>query len=152
MICLCLVDNIVHGTLYNYGLQFSYDWAVPYWRLTQIAFALGWINIITAFAIQANNLRMKRKTEQPTAVFGREGSETKKAQEESTSAKEHKEVEPAKPPEEKLITTPKPEAQENEEPKQSDEESEQESQLPEDEPDEIPSLASLFETLPPERT
>jgi len=30
---LTLFDNIVHGTLYNYGLQFSYDWANPYWTL-----------------------------------------------------------------------------------------------------------------------
>ena len=25
------IDRIVHGDLYNYGLQFSYEWAVPYW-------------------------------------------------------------------------------------------------------------------------
>jgi len=30
-----LLDNIVHGTLYNYGLQFSYDWATPYWSILQ---------------------------------------------------------------------------------------------------------------------
>ena len=25
------IDQIVYGDLYNYGLQFSYEWAVPYW-------------------------------------------------------------------------------------------------------------------------
>jgi uncharacterized Zn-finger protein len=25
------IDSIVHGDLYNFGLQFSYDWAVEYW-------------------------------------------------------------------------------------------------------------------------
>lgn len=25
------LDFIVHGTLYEYGLEFSYDWAVEYW-------------------------------------------------------------------------------------------------------------------------
>jgi hypothetical protein len=27
------IDTIVHKVLYNYGLQFSYDWATPYWGL-----------------------------------------------------------------------------------------------------------------------
>ena len=65
MICLSQIDNIVHGTLYSYGLQFSYDWANPYWRLTQIGFTVGWLNIIIAFAVQLNNIRMKNKAEQP---------------------------------------------------------------------------------------
>jgi len=38
--CLTLLDNIVHGTLYNYGLQFSYDWANPYWMLLKIVQAM----------------------------------------------------------------------------------------------------------------
>lgn len=28
---LALIDRIVHGTLYNYGLEYSAAWAVPYW-------------------------------------------------------------------------------------------------------------------------
>jgi len=35
--CLTLLDKIVHGTLYNYGLQFSYNWANPYWMILRIA-------------------------------------------------------------------------------------------------------------------
>ena len=38
--CLTLLDNVVHGTLYNYGLQFSYDWANPYWMLLRIVQAM----------------------------------------------------------------------------------------------------------------
>jgi len=30
---LTLYDKIVHGQLYNYGLQFSVEWANPYWTL-----------------------------------------------------------------------------------------------------------------------
>jgi len=37
---LTLLDNIVHGTLYNFGLQFSYDWANPYWMLLRIVLAM----------------------------------------------------------------------------------------------------------------
>jgi hypothetical protein len=34
------LDNIVHGTLYNYGLQFSYEWANPYWSVLRTVQAL----------------------------------------------------------------------------------------------------------------
>jgi len=37
---LILLDKIVHGTLYDYGLQFSYDWANPYWMLLKIVQAM----------------------------------------------------------------------------------------------------------------
>jgi hypothetical protein len=37
---LILLDKIVHGTLYNYGLKFSYDWANPYWTLLRIVQAM----------------------------------------------------------------------------------------------------------------
>ena len=37
---LSMLDMIVHGTLYQYGLQFSYDWANPYWMLLRIIQAL----------------------------------------------------------------------------------------------------------------
>ena len=31
MFLLGQIDSIVHGDLYNFGLQFSTDWAGPYW-------------------------------------------------------------------------------------------------------------------------
>ena len=37
---LTLFDKLVHGTLYHYGLQFSYDWAIPYWTIMRIIQAL----------------------------------------------------------------------------------------------------------------
>ena len=30
------IDNIVHGDLYRYGLQFSYEWAGPYWNYSRL--------------------------------------------------------------------------------------------------------------------
>jgi len=33
---LSMLDQIVHGQLYYYGLQFSLDWANPYWSLLRI--------------------------------------------------------------------------------------------------------------------
>ena len=43
---LTLLDNIVHGSLYHYGLQFSYDWANPYWMTLKIVQALLGLTII----------------------------------------------------------------------------------------------------------
>jgi len=46
---LNLLDQIVHGQLYNYGLQFSLAWANPYWNLLRIIqILLGIIAISTA--------------------------------------------------------------------------------------------------------
>ena len=137
MICLYQIDNIVHGTLYSYGLQFSYNWAGPYWRLTQIGFTAGWLNIIIAFTVQLYNIKSKpKKAEQPTAALEKE----KKPEE---GAKEQKETKPAKPAGE-APTTPQPETQEKrEEPQQPEEASEQKTQQPETDPSEIPVLAGL---------
>jgi len=35
-VSLSLLDNIVHRTLYNFGLHFSYEWASPYWTILRI--------------------------------------------------------------------------------------------------------------------
>jgi hypothetical protein len=37
---LNMLDMIVHGTLYQYGLEFSYEWANPYWTLLRVVQAL----------------------------------------------------------------------------------------------------------------
>ncbi len=52
MIALTRVDSIVHTDLYRYGLNFSYEWAMPYWTMTTFAFAMGWVNIFMVIALQ----------------------------------------------------------------------------------------------------
>jgi hypothetical protein len=32
------LNGIVHGTLYDYGLKFSYNWATPYWSLERFIY------------------------------------------------------------------------------------------------------------------
>jgi len=32
------IDQIVHGDLYGFGLQFSYVWATPYWTLLRLTY------------------------------------------------------------------------------------------------------------------
>lgn len=61
MISTYKIDQIVHGDLYNYHLEFSYNWAMPYWTMTTIVFAVGWFNIITAIAFQFYVLIYGRK-------------------------------------------------------------------------------------------
>jgi len=61
MISTFTIDRIVHGDLYNYGLQFSYQWAMPYWAMTTIVFGMGWFNIIIAIAFQFYMLLYGRK-------------------------------------------------------------------------------------------
>jgi len=45
MLSLNQINYMVHGDLYNFGLQFSYRWAMPYWILSGIVFGLSWTNI-----------------------------------------------------------------------------------------------------------
>jgi hypothetical protein len=47
------MDSIVHQTLYGYGLQFSYDWATPYWNIAWIAMTMGWLVVVLAVVLQA---------------------------------------------------------------------------------------------------
>jgi len=61
MVGLLQIDKIVHQDLYRYGLQFSYQWAMPYWTMTRVAFATGWFNIIAAIVFQLYVLTYKRK-------------------------------------------------------------------------------------------
>ena len=45
-------DSIIHGTLYNYGLQFSYEWANPYWmtlRIVQVFLGLSTVFSVVGF-------------------------------------------------------------------------------------------------------
>lgn len=55
LLVTCL-DYIVHTWLYDYGLQFSYSWALPYWTILTLIF------ITLAFvSASAYNIDRKRK-------------------------------------------------------------------------------------------
>jgi hypothetical protein len=64
---LSVLDNIVHGTLYNYGLQFSYDWASPYWnalRAVQAFLVLTAVStLVSAFYVYRKYIRVHAKPE-----------------------------------------------------------------------------------------
>lgn len=75
MIALTRIDNIVHRDLYNYGLTFSYTWAMPYWTMTTLVFAMGWFNIIITIAFQFYVLLYGRR--EAGTIAGKEISQPK---------------------------------------------------------------------------
>ena len=62
MLSLNQVNYIVHGDLYNYGLQFSYRWAMPYWVLSGIIFGLSWVNIFLSIIVTLYIFKRSRKS------------------------------------------------------------------------------------------
>jgi hypothetical protein len=69
MICvfftLNLLDSLVQDTLYNYGLQFSYDWANPYWMTLRIVQALLGLSMVltlinTVYVLKRHGLEVFR--------------------------------------------------------------------------------------------
>jgi hypothetical protein len=70
------LDAIVNKDLYAYGLQFSSDWGIPYWIAIRTIFAVAWLNIIMAIALQI--YVMTRKTKEKA----RERGETEPTSEE----------------------------------------------------------------------
>lgn len=55
------IDQIIHGQLYNYGLQFSYKWAATYWTFEWLIIGLlGFVVIINILSI--SYLALSRKT------------------------------------------------------------------------------------------
>jgi uncharacterized Zn-finger protein len=64
---LLRLDEVVNVLLYKYGLQFDYEWAVPYWTLLRTVLAvLGCVAGVSAFAVVLTILG--RQTPQPAKI------------------------------------------------------------------------------------
>ena len=61
MIATFGIHMIVSHDLYLYGLKFSYGWAIGYWDMIGIIFAMAWLNIIIVIAFQIYRIRTVRK-------------------------------------------------------------------------------------------
>jgi len=101
MISMFRIDGIVHGDLYRYGLRFSYEWAMPYWAMTTIVFAVSWFNIIAAVAFEFYVLIFGRKEAEMSAVE-REPLRTETSQELPPQPIEEKQAETQAQPTEKV--------------------------------------------------
>ena len=73
---LMSVDQIVHQTLYQFGLEFSYDWANRYWMLLRISLVL--LGLMAAAASMNLTFTFWQRLRKP-------GSRTTKAETASTA-------------------------------------------------------------------
>jgi hypothetical protein len=61
MVAAYVVDLMVNGGLYNYGLYFNYDWYIPFKNVIGLIYALAWANIIIALGFQLYRIKTIRK-------------------------------------------------------------------------------------------
>ncbi len=80
---LTIIDSIVHGELYQFGLTFSYDWANPYWSVLRISLImLGLIAVVSSMNITYflwNRLK-KPKVKKPVKEEAKAKAEVEVAQ------------------------------------------------------------------------
>jgi hypothetical protein len=64
------LDSIVHGTLYDYGLQFSYEWAVPYWNaLRMVQLLIGSTVALSVFSfLVVYKMQVQVKPKRPRVI------------------------------------------------------------------------------------
>jgi len=61
MIAAYIVDIMVNGDFYSYGLHFNYNWFIQFKNVIGIVYAMAWVNIILALAFQVYRIRTIRK-------------------------------------------------------------------------------------------
>lgn len=61
MLSLNQINSIVNSDLYNYYLQFSYKWAMPYWIFSGMIFGLSWMNIALSIIVALYVFKKSRK-------------------------------------------------------------------------------------------
>jgi hypothetical protein len=61
IVALLRLDAVVHQDLYSYGLQFSLEWATPYWIAIGTALGMLWFTVIAAVLFQIYVLTHKSR-------------------------------------------------------------------------------------------
>ncbi len=79
MFSVLQLDAFVHQKLYSYGLQFSYEWANPYWATVRTIFAFGWFTVVvgmgaTIFLVTRRSERENKHDKQWSIYKLRDGS------------------------------------------------------------------------------
>jgi hypothetical protein len=64
---LVKLNGIVHGQLYNFGLQFSIAWASPYWDTERLIYACLAISPVLSGLVLAHNFLKLKKSKVPVA-------------------------------------------------------------------------------------
>ncbi len=63
IVALLQLDAVVNQDLYSHGLQFSLEWATPYWIAIRTELAMLWLMMITAILLQIRALRSRGRYE-----------------------------------------------------------------------------------------
>jgi hypothetical protein len=63
LVLLLEIDKLVNGTLYNYGLVFSYDWAQPYWLMFRVSLVLIVVAIILISIVELPHPAFEERNE-----------------------------------------------------------------------------------------
>ena len=58
------IDQMIHGTLYNYGLFFSYEWAQKYWLFFRITVLLIVIAIVIISLVELPHPAFEKVTDE----------------------------------------------------------------------------------------
>ena len=64
VVLLLEIDKLVNGTLYSYGLIFSYDWAQSYWLFFRLSIILIIVAIILISLVELPYPAFQEKTEE----------------------------------------------------------------------------------------
>ncbi len=76
MFLLGRIDTIVHSDLYNHGLQFSLEWANPYWESIQLIYGLlGLPMILSMLVFVAMVIRSRNRSSNNAKLEAESGTE-----------------------------------------------------------------------------
>lgn len=76
MFLLGRIDTIVHSDLYNHGLQFSVEWANPYWESIQLIYGLlGLPMILSMLVLVAMVIRSRNRSSNNAKLEAESGTE-----------------------------------------------------------------------------
>ena len=64
VVLLLEIDKLVNGTLYDYGLFFSYDWVQSYWLFFRLSLTLIVVAIIIISVVELPHPAFQEKTEE----------------------------------------------------------------------------------------
>jgi len=64
VVLLLEIDKLVNGTLYGYGLVFSYDWAQTYWLLFRVSLVLIVVAVILISLVELPHPAFEEGTEE----------------------------------------------------------------------------------------
>jgi len=64
VVLLLEIDHLVNGTLYGYGLVFSYDWAQTYWLFFRVTVALIIIAIVIISLVELPHPAFEETTDE----------------------------------------------------------------------------------------